>query len=240
MKRTIVYFSTKEHIVSSIKLLLLILSLFAGWYAFRNSFIGDYFKNYVWIKHQIEKKSLLGPVIFILLGGLTTTFGFPRLALCTLAGFVFGFSKGILFGLTGTIWGCIITYYYAKFMGRAFIEKRLPDKLKKYEPLLHQNSFLITLMIRLFPVGNNTLTNLLGGVSSVKALPYFLASAIGYLPQTIIFSLIGSGVSEGGFLRPVLSIVLFIISVLLMALIARKIIKTSDAVSVKTSITSEE
>jgi uncharacterized membrane protein YdjX (TVP38/TMEM64 family) len=43
------------------------------------------------------------------------------------------------------------------------------------------------------PVGSNILLNLAAGLSSVRALPFITASAIGFIPQTLIFALIGVG-----------------------------------------------
>lgn len=221
-------FTLKETILPTLKLLLLVSSVGIGWYFLRNTPLGESLRDYEWVRLKIAHEGFLGPLLFVVFGGISTVFGFPRLALCGISGFVFGFNLGALWGLSGTLFGCILTFYYAKLMGRSFIDKKLPEKLKRFEPLLRQHSFSITLMIRFIPVGNNTLTNLLAGVSSVKAIPYFFASAIGYLPLTLIFALIGSGVRKDIWLRASLSVVLLVISILIMVYLMRKIMaKTS-------------
>jgi uncharacterized membrane protein YdjX (TVP38/TMEM64 family) len=225
MKQILSLLSGKELFLSTIKIIILFLTILIGWYILNQTFIAEYIKNYASIEDKINKYPVSGSTLFIFLGGILTTFGFPRIILSTLAGFIFGFLYGTIFALAGTIAGCILTYYYARFMGRSFIKRILPQRLKNFEPLLKKNSFSITLMIRFFPIGNNTLTNLLGGVSSVKQLPYFLASLIGYLPQTVIFTLLGSGVKTGSPLKAFLSIALFLISILIMLCIARNLKK---------------
>ena len=80
----------------------------------------------------------------------------------------------------------------------------------------------MTLLIRLLPLGNNLVTNLAAGVSSVKATPFFLGSTIGYLPQTLVFSLVGSGISVDQELRIAISIFLFVISGLIGVSLYRK------------------
>jgi uncharacterized membrane protein YdjX (TVP38/TMEM64 family) len=62
------------------------------------------------------------------------------------------------------------------------------------------------------PVGSNILTNLLAGVSSVPALPFLLGSALGFVPQTAIFALLGSGFKVDLAWRVSLSAVLFALS----------------------------
>ena len=52
-----------------------------------------------------------------------------------------------------------------------------------------------TLTLRLLPVGSNMLLNLVAGVSErARQAPFMAASAIGYLPQTVVFALLGGGV----------------------------------------------
>jgi uncharacterized membrane protein YdjX (TVP38/TMEM64 family) len=48
------------------------------------------------------------------------------------------------------------------------------------------------------PVGNNLALNLLAGMSGIAALPFLAATAIGYLPQTLVFALLGKGVRVDG------------------------------------------
>ena len=70
----------------------------------------------------------------------------------------------------------------------------------------------MTLLIRLLPLGSNLVTNLVAGVSSVRATAFITGSMVGYVPQTIIFALLGSGISLEPELRITLSAVLFVLS----------------------------
>jgi uncharacterized membrane protein YdjX (TVP38/TMEM64 family) len=73
----------------------------------------------------------------------------------------------------------------------------------------------MTLVVRLLPVGSNALTNLLAGVSSVRALPFFAGSTLGFLPQNLVFALAGSGVNLDPAVRLSVAAILFVISSLL-------------------------
>jgi len=70
----------------------------------------------------------------------------------------------------------------------------------------------MALLIRLLPAGSNLLTSLTAGVSSAPALPFIAGSALGFIPQTFIFALTGTGVSIDPAMRIGLSVVLFLIS----------------------------
>jgi uncharacterized membrane protein YdjX (TVP38/TMEM64 family) len=69
-----------------------------------------------------------------------------------------------------------------------------------------------TIVIRLLPIGNNLVTNLIVGVTAVKARYFIFGSLIGYIPQMAIFALMGKGVVVLSVWKIGLSIVLFIIS----------------------------
>src|SRR3546814_4939667 len=70
----------------------------------------------------------------------------------------------------------------------------------------------MSLLLRLLPVGSNALTNLAAGVSGVRAIPLFVGSLIGYVPQTVIFTLLGSGIHLDPQIRIAASVVLFVVS----------------------------
>jgi uncharacterized membrane protein YdjX (TVP38/TMEM64 family) len=78
-------------------------------------------------------------------------------------------------------------------------------------------------LIRLLPVGSNVLTNLVAGVSSVPLLPFLAGSLVGYLPQTVIFVLLGSGIHVQPVWRTVVSVALFVVSGLLGVVLYRRV-----------------
>jgi uncharacterized membrane protein YdjX (TVP38/TMEM64 family) len=95
-------------------------------------------------------------------------------------------------------------------------------RLARLDAFLAANPFGATLTLRLLPVGSNIVLNLLAGVSGVAAGPFVLASAIGYVPQTVVFTLLGGGVRVGQGVQLVLGIALFAASALLGLLLMRR------------------
>ena len=47
-------------------------------------------------------------------------------------------------------------------------------------------------------MGNNLALNLLAGMAGIAPAPFLAASALGYLPQTVVFALLGKGVRVDG------------------------------------------
>jgi uncharacterized membrane protein YdjX (TVP38/TMEM64 family) len=84
--------------------------------------------------------------------------------------------------------------------------------VRRLDDFLHDHPFSMALLIRLLPVGSNVVTNLAAGVSGIRAAPFVAGSVIGYVPQTVIFALLGSGIHLDPSLRIGASVVLFVVS----------------------------
>jgi uncharacterized membrane protein YdjX (TVP38/TMEM64 family) len=97
-------------------------------------------------------------------------------------------------------------------MGRQFVQNKFPDRVQKIDDFLRDNPFKMTLIIRLLPVGSNLVTNLAAGVTSVSMFWYLLGSLLGYIPQTLIFAMVGKGVRIDSTWQITVSVALFIIS----------------------------
>ena len=77
------------------------------------------------------------------------------------------------------------------------------------------------LFVSLVILGITLATNLAAGVARVGPLPFFLGSALGYVPQTAVFALAGSGINLDPFFRIGLAAALFVVSALIGAYLYR-------------------
>lgn len=165
-----------------------------------------------WVDAQVRGKGLGGDAVFVLMGGIAIAIGLPRQAVCFLAGYAFGFAEGLAWASLASLLGCVGAFFYARFMGRSYIAGRFPERIARVDAFLAGNTLSMTLLMRLLPVGSNLLTNLAAGVSGVLALPFFVGSLLGYLPQTIVFTLLGSGIQVDPVFRIGASVILFVAS----------------------------
>lgn len=165
-----------------------------------------------WIDRHVRGQGFTGELLFLAVGGLLTAAGLSRQVIAFLAGYAFGFLPGTLLGALAALLGCITAFYVARLLGRRLIGERFSGRIQKIDAFIHDNTFSMTLLIRLLPAGSNFAVNLAAGVSSVRAFPFFAGSGLGYLPQTLIFALIGSGISVDPTLRIGVGAVLFVVS----------------------------
>ena len=137
------------------------------------------------------------PLLFVAVAGLAMAVGLPRQVGAFAAGYLYGPWLGTLIGLAASLVSAAADFGWARFLGRAAIKRRLErrpqGRLERIDAFLAANPFGASLMLRLLPVGNNVLLNVAAGVSGVSAGWFLVGSAIGYLPQTIVFALLGGG-----------------------------------------------
>ena len=197
-----------------LKGLALILSLaLLGW-LFNSSDLGNSV-NEAWIDAHVRGHGFNGELLFLLMGGLFTAIGLPRQVIAFLGGYAFGVGFGTLLGALAALLGCMLSFGYARFFGKDLLRARLGARAGRFDRFIHHHPFSMTVLVRLLPVGSNVLTNLAAGISSIRAVPFFLGSLIGYLPQTLVFALVGSGTQIDPVLKIGLAIALFLVSVAL-------------------------
>jgi uncharacterized membrane protein YdjX (TVP38/TMEM64 family) len=191
--------------------LLLIASLVAFGVLLQATRFGAAFDQ-AWVDHAIRNHGVSGELLFVAVAVMLTTLGLPRQFVAFLGGYAFGLVEGALLALLGTVLSCIAAFYYARLLARGVIARRLGKRARRVDGFLRSHPFSTTLSIRLLPIGHNLATNLVAGVSSIAPVPFFVGSAVGYLPQTLVFALVGSGVETDPVLRTTAGVVLFLVS----------------------------
>ena len=176
-----------------------------------------------WVDREIRGQGLNGELLFVGIGTVATAIGFPRQVVSFLGGYAFGFLQGTLLGVVATLLGCVATFFYARLFGRRLLANRFSGRIARMDEFVRGNPFTMTLLIRLLPVGSNVVTSLVAGVSSVAMLPFLLGSALGFIPQTAVFALVGSGVNIDPTLRIGLGVLLFVTSGILGVYLYRRL-----------------
>ena len=179
-----------------------------------------------WVDHWIRGQGMQGEAVFLVVGAAAAAAGLPRQGVAFLGGYAFGTPAGIALALVAQLLGCAASFFWARLLGRDWAARRLQGRFgRRLRPLhdrLVARPFGATLALRLLPVGNNLALNLLAGLSGVRALPYLAGSAIGYLPQTLVFVLLGNGVAVDRSAQLLLGAALFAVSVALGAWLLRR------------------
>jgi uncharacterized membrane protein YdjX (TVP38/TMEM64 family) len=185
------------------------------------------FKPSEWIPAQewgiaLESKGSIGMLIFLLIGMLSTSIGLPRQMVAFIGGIAYGVLPGVLLSLCAAICGCYLTVNGSQRMFSAQVAQRYPKIIEQLKLFIKEDVFIKVLVLRLQPFGTNLLTNICVGFTAIPIKTFLAASAIGYVPQMLVFALLGSGIRVGSNFQLALSGILLVISVLLGFLLYRR------------------
>ena len=152
-----------------------------------------------WLMGQVQGHGASGVLLFYGVVTLASALGVPRQLPAFLGGYAFGWFWGTLLVTLGTATACAIDFSVARYLGRDFVLARFGKRAARLDAFLRTGPFRTSLAIRLLPVGHNLLTSMAAGVTSIPALPFVLGSAVGYVPQNLVFAIFGGGVgAESG------------------------------------------
>ena len=155
-----------------------------------------------------------GPAAFVALGALLCTVGVPRQVVAFAGGSAFGFWPGAGLALVCEVIGAAVDYGWAHGVARDWARRRIGSagRIARLHAALVARPFVVTLVLRLLPVGNNVLLNLAAGTAALPLLRFLAASALGYVPQTVVFALLGQGVQVDRSVQVMGAIALFAVS----------------------------
>lgn len=168
-----------------------------------------------WIDAEVLGQGLRGEALFFLAALLFTALGLPRQMVGFFAGYAFGLAVGGLLALAASLGGALLTFFVARWLGRDLVRRWFTGRLRGLDEFVGDHPLRSILLIRLLPLGSNLATNLAAGISRMGAWPFAAGSALGYLPQTLVFALIGSGIAVDPVWRIGTGILLFLLSGLL-------------------------
>ena len=111
---------------------------------------------------------------------------------------LFGWWKGAILSWSSAMAGAAICFYIARILGRDTAE-RLTSKtgLQSIDDFFSRYGTHSILIARLLPFISFDLVSYAAGLTSMKFLPFFIATGIGQLPATIVYSYVG-GMLTGG------------------------------------------
>lgn len=175
-----------------------------------------------WIEQNVRGRGAQGFLLFFAAAAVWTGAGLPRQAAGFFGGYAFGVAAGSALAVAASAAGCAAAFSYARLLGRGSVRRRFPGRVKKIDAFLAENPFAMTVLIRFLPVGNNLVTNLAAGVSSAPAPAFIAGSALGYVPQTVIFALAGAGTDLGDGAHIALAAALFAAAAVIGVYLAEK------------------
>lgn len=183
------------------------------------------------LKQYILSFGIWAPIIsFILMILQSVAAPLPAFLITFANAALFGWVKGALLSWTSAMAGAALCFYIARFLGRDTVEK-LTSKfaIDSVDEFFNKYGKHTILIARLLPFMSFDLVSYAAGLTSMSFISFFIATGIGQIPATIIYSYAGDMLTGGAKLMMMGILTLSAISVLLYVL--KKIYNDKNKVS---------
>ena len=138
-----------------------------------------------------------GPVAIVALMVLHSFIPFPAEIVALCAGAVFGTLFGSALTWTGAMIGASLSFWLARLLGRAAIERLLPVRHRRVLDDWADDQGALTLLVsRFIPVIAFNLINYAAGLTRVSWWTFIWTTSIGILPLTILMAYLGARMME--------------------------------------------
>ena len=232
---------SKKSIIEKIILLIIIIACILI-YIFVpkvNSTINDIFKMFATGDFQVVKEfvSQYGAyamaVSFLLMILQSVIAPLPAFLITFANANLFGWWQGAILSWSSAMAGAAVCFYIARILGRDVVEK-LTSKtgLKQIDDFFDKYGKHSILIARLLPFISFDIVSYAAGLTSMGFWGFFIATGIGQLPATIVYSYVGGMLTGGARLFVTGLLILFALSVLIILIrqiyLSRKNNKTNE------------
>jgi uncharacterized membrane protein YdjX (TVP38/TMEM64 family) len=133
------------------------------------------------VRSTLLELGVWAPILYVLAFALLEPFFVPGIAFIIPGAVVWGFPALLALSWLGSIGAGIVGFSFARYLGRDYVERHLPERLRRYDQDLAERSLRTVILVRLTlfiaPPAHWML-----GVSQVRFVPFVLGTAIGFLP----------------------------------------------------------
>ena len=128
---------------------------------------------------------------------------------------LFGWWKGAILSWSSAMAGAAICFYIARVLGRGAAE-RLTSRagLQSIDRFFERYGTHSILIARLLPFISFDLVSYAAGLTSMNFLPFFVATGVGQLPATVVYSYVGGMLTGGAQMLMTGLLILFALSAL--------------------------
>lgn len=135
---------------------------------------------------------------------------------------LFGWLKGAILSWSSAMVGASICFYIARILGRDVAEKLTSRSgLENIDEFFKRHGRMSILIARLLPFISFDIVSYAAGLTSMSFWSFFVATGIGQLPATIIYSIVGGFLTGGAKIMVTALLILFALSFLI--ILARQV-----------------
>jgi uncharacterized membrane protein YdjX (TVP38/TMEM64 family) len=145
----------------------------------------------------VQQHYLQSLLLFILLYVLVSAFAIPGAVFLTVGGgFLFGPWLASLCVVWGASLGAALLFWAVRLALREYLAGKARGWLAKLEKGFQADAFSYLLVLRLVPLFPFWVVNIVPALLGVRFMTFFVATFIGIIPGTVVYCLVGNGLSH--------------------------------------------
>ncbi|MBC2644123.1 TVP38/TMEM64 family protein [Rhodococcus wratislaviensis] len=132
------------------------------------------------------------PLVFFAVHALVTVFPFPRTVFTLSAGLLFGAGLGIAIAVLASTVSAVLALSLVRAVGRDVVWQRISNPtIRRVDERIARRGWIAVGSLRLIAFVPFSVVNYCAGVSSIRLVPYVLATVVGILPGTVGIVVLG-------------------------------------------------
>lgn len=145
----------------------------------------------------VERHWLLASLGFMLAYALVAVLSLPGATIMTLTGgFLFGVATGSILTVVGATLGATALFLIARTALGDVLRRKAGPFLARMAEGFNKDAFNYLLVLRLVPVFPFWAVNLVPALVGMRLTPFVLATGLGIIPGTVVFSAFGAGLGD--------------------------------------------
>ena len=139
-------------------------------------------------KEWVDEQGALGPTVFILVMAVSVLFApIPNVPIFIAAGLAWGPILGSIYSMAGMMLGSVMAFYTARVLGRRYLARLVGRKMaNRLDGLVDSFGGRVVFWARMMPVVNFGWISFVAGMTSIRFVPFFVASFLGMLLPTFV------------------------------------------------------
>lgn len=137
-----------------------------------------------------------GPLVYVAGHVLVSLVPVPKNLLAAIAGALFGLAGGLVLAWVAALAAALTTFWIARRLGRTRVAALTGPRLDRAQRVLRERGFLAVVVARLAPIVPFTVVNYGAGVSPVSTRDFTLGTALGVVPGTVAYVLVGTSAGQ--------------------------------------------
>ncbi|WP_346764528.1 TVP38/TMEM64 family protein [Rhodococcus sp. HNM0569] len=150
------------------------------------------------VREWSESAGAALPLAFFVLHALVTVAPVPRTVFTLCAGLLFGPFTGITLAVAASTVSALVAFGGVRWIGRDLVWQHISHPaIRRVDERVAASGWLAVGSLRLIAFAPFSVVNYVCGVSSIRALPYTLATIVGILPGTVAVVVLGDALTGG-------------------------------------------